>query len=106
MGGGHLPDAAAAHFVELVPGHIYVAAQQMVGPVVRHHQLEQTLDQPVYEPAQYALQHLLQRPWQVCGRPFGVQAATILPQGLLHKLVAGGAIIQLVKCVYFLPHFV
>ena len=27
---------------------------------------------------------------------FGVQAATILPQGLLHKLIAGGAIIQLV----------
>ena len=62
--------------------------------------------QPVAEHAQCALQHLLQRTGQVCDRPFGVQAATILPQGLLHKLIAGGAIIQLVKCVHFLPHFV
>ena len=55
----HLPDAAAAHFAVLVPGHVYVAAQQMVGHVVLHHQLEQQLAQPVAEHAQRPFQHLL-----------------------------------------------
>ena len=55
----HLPDTAAAHFVVLVPGHVYVSAQQMIGHVVLHHQLEQQLAQPVAEHTQCALQHLL-----------------------------------------------
>ena len=72
VGRRHLTDAAAAHFVVLVPGHIYVAAQQIVGHVVLHHQFEQQPAQPVTEHAQRTLQHLLQCARQICARPFGV----------------------------------
>ena len=68
MGGGHLPDAAAAHLAVLVACHIHVAAQQMVGHVVLHRQLEQQSAQPFTEHTQRTLQHLLQCTRQICAR--------------------------------------
>ena len=106
MGRRHLADAAAAHLAVLVACHIHVAAQQMVGHVVLHRQLEQQSAQPFTEHTQRTLQHPLQCTRQICARPLGVQSPAILPQGLLHKLVADGTIIQLVECIYLLPHIV
>ena len=106
MGRRHLTDTAAAHFAVLIAGHIHVAAQQMVGHVVFHHQLEQQPAQPVTEHTQRSFQHLLHRTRQVRTCPFGVQATAILPQCLLHKLVACGTIIQLIERIHLPPHVV
>lgn len=97
VGCRHLTDAAAAHFVVLLAGHIHIAAQQMVCHVVLHRQLKQQPAQPVTVHTQCAFQHFQQHLRQEVAGLCGVQIAIIKPYCLFHKLTLGETVVLFIQ---------